>query len=104
MIDSLKKAVYAGLGLATLTAETIEKAGKDLVAKSKLSEEEGKKFVDELKSWSDEAKGNLNRQIEEYVEKALKKFDIATKADIKKLEAKVKLMEEALSKTEENKI
>ena len=48
LFDTLKKTLYAGVGMAFLTRDKIEEMAKKLAEEAKLSEADGKKFIDEL--------------------------------------------------------
>jgi polyhydroxyalkanoate synthesis regulator phasin len=86
MFDLMKKAMFTGLGLAFMTKEKIEEFSKEFVEKERLSETEGKEFIDELQKKSEEAKKKLEEQIENAVNKTLKKMNIATRDDILRVE------------------
>jgi polyhydroxyalkanoate synthesis regulator phasin len=86
MLDLMKKAIFTGLGLAFMTKEKIEEFSKELVEKGRLSETEGKEFIDELQNKSEEARKKLREQIENAVNNTLKKMNIATRDDISRLE------------------
>lgn len=86
MLDLMKKAIFTGLGLAFMTKEKIEEFSKELVEKGRLSETEGKEFIDELQKKSDEARKKLEEQIENAVNNTLKKMNIATRDDISRIE------------------
>ena len=59
MIDLIKKTLLTGVGLAVMTKEKVEELGKDLVSQAKLSEHEGKEFVDNLLKQSETAREGL---------------------------------------------
>ena len=48
MSDTMSKALLCGLGLASLTKDTIEKTVEELIKQSKITEEEGKRVLKEL--------------------------------------------------------
>jgi polyhydroxyalkanoate synthesis regulator phasin len=89
MLDLMKKAIFTGLGLAFMTKEKIEEFSKELVEKGKLSETEGKDFIDELREKSEEAREKLQEQIQNGVNHTLKKMNIATRDDISRLEKRL---------------
>ena len=86
MFDLIKKAMFTGLGLAFMTKEKVEEISKEIVKKGKLSETEGKEFIDELQKKSEEAKEKVEAQIESVVKETLKKMDIATRDDFLRVE------------------
>ena len=55
MSDLISRALLSGLGLASLTKDAIKKTAEDLVDSSKLSEEEGRKLVEDLQRRSTQA-------------------------------------------------
>ena len=93
MIESLKKALYAGVGLAFLTRDRIEETAKRLAEEAKLSESEGKKLVDEFLKRGEEAKASMERMVGSAVNSALDRVDIPRRSELKALEARVKALE-----------
>jgi polyhydroxyalkanoate synthesis regulator phasin len=89
MLDLMKKAIFTGLGLAFMTKEKIEEFSKEIIEKGRLSDTEGKKFIDELQNKSEEARKKLQEQIQSAVNHTLKKMNIATKDDISRVERKL---------------
>ncbi len=100
MIDLIKKAMFAGVGLISLTKEKIEEVAQDFIDKGKLTEQEGKKFVDELLERSDESKEAIRKQIDERIQIALQKVNIARGSDVEELKVQIKELQEALEKKE----
>ena len=60
MKEILKSILYTGIGAAFLTKEKIEEIQKDLSEKGKLSQEEGKQFMEELRLKSEKAREQLD--------------------------------------------
>ncbi len=93
MLESLKKTFYAGVGLAFLTRDKIEELGRKMAEEAKLSEGEGKKFVDEILKKSEEAKTSLEKAINSAVSSALDRLDIPRRSELKALEARIQALE-----------
>jgi polyhydroxyalkanoate synthesis regulator phasin len=93
MFELIKKTLLAGVGLAYMTKEKAEEAAKKIAAEAKIAEGEGKKFVDELIKKSEEAKAGIEKIVNNTVETALTKLDLPTKAQMKKLEDRIKELE-----------
>jgi len=89
MLEMIKKTMFTGLGLAYLSKGKVEGLAKELANLGKLSEKEGKEFAEELLAKSEEARKELEGQIEKVVKGLLQKMDIATKEDLAKLEAQL---------------
>ena len=84
-MDELKKVLLAGIGLTSMTLEKADAFVKEMVAKGRLTVEEGKELQSELKRKGQEEvrdvldKGNLQTQ----------KVQYATKEDLSRLEDKL---------------
>ncbi|MFA4943612.1 MAG: hypothetical protein WC789_02795 [Lentisphaeria bacterium] len=72
MLDLLKKGIYIGLGLASMTKEKADALAKEVTEKAKLTEEEGRKFASALEEESKKAQDQLRTTVEALVEKAVK--------------------------------
>ena len=93
MLESLKKALYAGVGLAFVTRDKIEEMAKKLAEEAKLSEGEGKKLVDEFLKKSEDAKAALEKMVSATVGSALDRLDIPKRSELKALEARIAALE-----------
>jgi polyhydroxyalkanoate synthesis regulator phasin len=98
MKEMLKNVVYAGLGAAFLTKEKIEELTKDLIEKGKMSQEEGKQFVDELLRKSEKAKDQLDLWINKRVEDRISQLNLATKDEVAELRRKIEELQVALNR------
>lgn len=89
MKELLKNIVYTGVGAAFLTKEKIEELKGELVEKGKISQDEGKQFVDELINKSEKAKDQLNQWINAQVEARIKQLNLVTSDDLAELRTQV---------------
>ena len=103
MIDLLKKNLYVGIGLLSMTQTKIKEIGKKLAEDSKLGEEEGKKFVDELLKQAEEGKENLHGQISKIVEKTVHSINLPCQNNFDRIEKEIKKLQEAVAKLSEKK-
>ena len=101
MIDLLKKNLYVGLGLVSMTKDKIAEVGKKIAEESKLSEDEGKKFMDELMKQADESKTNLQAQVSKIVEKTVTSMKLPCTAGFENIEKEIKKLQEAVARLEE---
>lgn len=90
MIDLMKKTLLTGIGFACMTREKIEQFAKTLAEQSDVSEKEGKKMVDELLQKHDEAKEDLDKRVKGIVSSIMEKMNLATRADISRIEKLIK--------------
>ena len=100
MKEMLKNVLYTGLGAAFLTKEKIEELRKDLIEKGKMSQDEGKQFVDDLIRKSEKAKDQLNLWINKRVEERIDQLNLATKDEIAELRRKIEELQVAINKDE----
>jgi polyhydroxyalkanoate synthesis regulator phasin len=89
MVDLIKKALYAGVGLAVLTKEKAEELVKDLTQQAKLSEQEGRDLFEGLLKQSEQARNDFQAKIDEAVLTVVKRLNLATKDEVAKLKAEV---------------
>lgn len=100
MIDLVKKAMFTGIGMMSLSKEKVEEIAGEFVEKGKLSEQEGKNLVSDLLKRSEESKGALKKQIEAVVKSTVAKMDIATKTDIEALKSDLAVLRDSLKDKE----
>ena len=86
MKDLLKKSMLAGLGFAVVSKEKIEESVRELIEKGTISEQEGRKLVHEMIGNAEKAKGDMEKMVDKYVEKALNRMDIVRKSDLQELQ------------------
>lgn len=100
MIELVKKALLTGVGVAALSKEKIEDLAKDIVEKGKMTEQEGKKLVEQLLSSSEDARQDLQKQIEDKVQAVLDKMDLAKKSDLDALKLEIEGLRKKLDQAE----
>ena len=97
MIDLIKKTMMAGIGLALKTRDEVEDLARELSKKGTLSEQEGKKFLDDLLKRYDDARDKLEERVEASVKRVLKKADIVTSEELKALKKEIRELKKAIS-------
>jgi polyhydroxyalkanoate synthesis regulator phasin len=98
MKEMLKNVVYAGIGAAFLTKEKIEELKGDLIEKGKMSQEEGRQFVDDLLRKSEKAKDQLDLWINKRVEDRVNQLNLATKDEVAELQRKIEELQVAINR------
>lgn len=98
MEETLKKIVYAGVGLAAQATEKFESTVDELIKKGKLSDKEGKKIVDDFFKKTEKKKGEFEGKIKSSTEEIVSKFKFAQDTELKELKAKVAKLEKEISK------
>lgn len=97
MSDILKKAFLTGLGVAALSKDKLDEISKDLTEKGNMTEQEGRKFIEEMSEYADKARGEVEKQVDAYVEKALKRIDLVRKPELDELRETVEELQTKLS-------
>lgn len=93
MFEDLRKTIDKGLDFAFMNAEKLAQAAKDLAKENKLTKEEAKKLYEYLLKRSEEAKKNMEDELQLMLRNTLKKMNIPTGEDMKKLEDRVRKLE-----------
>lgn len=101
MLEMLKKTMLTGFGLALKTREEMEDFANDWTNRQKMSEEDGRKFFEDLMKKYDSSRDNLEERVEEIVKKVLKKANIAGKEEVDELRAEIARLK-SLSLSEKN--
>lgn len=89
MFETLDKIMLAGLGAMSMTKEKAEEIFDEYVEKGKAKKDERSGFVKDLMDRAEKSKEDLEKMISEQLDKALEKQPLATKDDIKRIEAKL---------------
>jgi len=98
MLDVIHKMFLAGVGLAAMTKDKIDEHIKELVEKGNLTEIEGRELAEDMLKKSKQAKEDLQKQVEKSVRQTLQTFQIASREDIEKLQARVEKLETGKTK------
>ncbi|MBM4332302.1 MAG: hypothetical protein FJ117_13980 [Deltaproteobacteria bacterium] len=100
MFEFIKRAIFIGAGLASMTAEKIEEVVEEIVKKGELSEKQGRELVQELKEKSTKAEKEFGEKIDKVVNDTLQRLNIPTRKEIEELKAKIEQLEKAAEKKE----
>ena len=100
MIDLMKKSMLTGLGIASLTREKIEELSRELMQQGAATEQEGRKFVEEMMGYAEKTRGDMQKSVDSYVEKALEKFDLVRKKDLDELKQAIADLQEQVQRSQ----
>lgn len=100
MENMLKKALYTGVGLVTIATEKVQDTVKGLVDNGKLSEEEGKKVVDDLISDLEDKREDFEGRVNTLVNKIVNTVDLPSRSDFSTLKNRIKELEAQLEEKE----
>jgi polyhydroxyalkanoate synthesis regulator phasin len=97
MEDLFKKFLYTGVGLVAHNAEMLQKNVNELINKGKLTEDEGRKVVDDLIVDTTHKKEEFEDRLRGMVDGILAKFDLPSREEINSLRTRVTELEEELA-------
>ena len=97
MLSIIKKSMLTGIGLALIAKDEIEDLANELVKKGKMSEKEGKKFLEDLRKRYDETQQQLEARVQQTVKDFMKKADVVTGDELKGLKKEVRELKKAIS-------
>ncbi len=93
MFDFLKKTYLFGLGLATLTRDTVEEAVDDLIKRGEVAEKDRSQVVEDFLTRANEEKDKLYKTVNDFVKKAVHEMGLPTEDDHLALKKRVDLLE-----------
>ncbi|GAB4403093.1 MAG: hypothetical protein OHK0039_01800 [Bacteroidia bacterium] len=97
MDELLKKFLYTGVGLVSLTAEKLQEAVDDLVGKGKLSEKEGKKILDDFFNTTEAKRADFESKMREAAESVMDRLNFTPKSEYDALLQRVQELEAKLA-------
>jgi len=93
MLDSIHKMFLAGVGLAAMTKDKIDEHIKELVERGKLTEKEGREIAEDVLKKSEQARKDLEKQVEKLVQQTLQTLEMASKEEVEELAARIEKLE-----------
>ncbi len=97
MFDVIKKTLLAGIGLGLMTRDKVEEMARDIAKSANLSAEKGQEFVDEAVARAKKSRTDIEAALQRMLCDLLKKGDVATRADLAGLNARLELLERKLA-------
>ena len=97
MFDLIKKTMLTGIGLALKTKDEVENLAEELIKQGKLSETDGRKFLEELRGKYEDSQKKLEKRVEKTVKELLKKADLVTADELNALKKEIRELKKAIS-------
>ncbi len=92
-VNWFRKAVFLGLGIISVAKETTERLVNELVAKGELTEDEAKKFLDELLQKGEEYRQELKGLIRQEVDKLRSELGLVTRSEVDEIKERLAALE-----------
>jgi polyhydroxyalkanoate synthesis regulator phasin len=94
MMDKIvRKTLYTAVGIVAGTTERLQKAVDELVSKGKISQEEGKKVVDDVVKTTDNRRDEYENKFRNLIDNVLSKLNLPQGDAYEKLEKRIKSLE-----------
>ncbi len=88
-MDALDKLLNLAVGAYDLTREKLECITEEMIRRGEMSQDERKKYIEDLLKRIDVSKKELEANLETFVKDAVKKLSVPSKADFERLQAEV---------------
>ena len=100
MFELIKRSIFIGAGLASMTAEKIEEAVSEIVKKGEISEKQGRELVQDLLEKGSKVRKELAERIDRVIQEKLQKLNIPTRREIEELKTRIEQLEKDREKKE----
>jgi len=100
MFELIKKSIFIGAGLVSMTAEKIEEAVSEIVKKGEISEKQGRELVRDLLDKSLKIRKELAERIDKIIQEKLQKLNVPTRREIQELKERIEQLEKDREKRE----
>ena len=97
MFELVKKSLFLGFGLATLTKEKLEDLGQEVARQAKLSKSKAREFEQELTNKAEQARQALGAEIDRRVAQAFATMGVSRSKDAIDLAARLAALERAVA-------
>ncbi|HEY3307124.1 MAG TPA: phasin superfamily protein [Desulfuromonadaceae bacterium] len=89
MVDFFEKTVMTAIGVAAITQKKAEELAAELKDRYKLSEEEGKHFVDRIQTLAKDSREKIRETAEIEVQKVIDRFGLVSREEFELLSKRV---------------
>jgi polyhydroxyalkanoate synthesis regulator phasin len=93
MENLIKKVLYTGVGIVAATTERLQNSIDELVEKGKISEEEGKKVVDDVVKNAENQRPQFETRFKKIVDSAFDKLNLPQEDSFLRMEKRIKSLE-----------
>ncbi len=101
MFELFEKAVLTGLGAVSLSQKKAEEFLTELQDKYRVSEDEGKQFLDKIQSMAKEGQSKVREMPETELQKVIDRIGLVPRDEFDRLKKRVAQLEARLQETED---
>jgi len=96
MQDLFKKFLYTGVGMVATTVEKFQSSVDKLVDEDKISQDEGKKIVDDLVKNTEAKREEFESKLKSIVEEVMARLNVGSQSQVKDIQDRLAAIEEKL--------
>lgn len=100
MFELFEKAVLTGLGAISLSQKKAEEMLEELKERYKVSEDEGKAFLEKMQGMAKESRGRIAEIAETEVNKVIDRLGLVSREEFDRLQKRVEALERVRKETE----
>ena len=93
MLELLEKAFMTTIGVAALTQKKTEELVAEMKDRCKISEEEGKQFVDKIQGLAKESREKIQAIVEDEVHKVVDRLGLVSREEFERMAKRVQELE-----------
>jgi polyhydroxyalkanoate synthesis regulator phasin len=97
MFELVKKTLFLGFGLATLTKDKLEELGREVARQAQLNEAKAREFQVELNARAEQSRQALAAEIDRRVDQGFGKMGVARSKDLHEIAARLEALERAVA-------
>lgn len=97
MFESIRKAMYFGLGAAAMSWDKIRQGVDELVEKGDITAEEGRKLYEDLTTNAEEQGRAFDERVRSQVRQMLADMGVATRSEVAALQTRIDILERRIS-------
>lgn len=101
-MDMMKKALYLGLGIFSVSREKAEKLVNDLIEKGEVNREEAGQVIEDLIKKGEEEKEAIRNLVKDEVGGFKKDFSMVSRTELDQLKTRLEELEKKLSDFNKN--
>ncbi|MDD2556767.1 MAG: phasin family protein [Desulfuromonadaceae bacterium] len=98
MLEIVEKTLLTALGAASMTQKKVEEVVNELKERFNLTEEEGRRLKEKVKTAATERRDELQQEAAREVREAAERMGLVTKTELAALEARIAALEQSCCK------
>ena len=98
VIDVIEQALFTSVGLALKTKAEVRNFARDFVKQAELSENEGKKFIDDFLKRYDNAREKFEEKVENVVKAVVSRSSLVTRDEFEEIKKEIKKLKKVSAK------